>query len=562
VTQSDVARVRSCRPTALVAAGRRVEQRRHEVQALISLLLGQRPNGRAWSGAASSAAADRSVATTGALANLAGCLAATATALGHAGLRLQAAQDLVHRAEERAAQEGAWIDGTGSLVLPARATVEEPAEQAHRARRDALLSDEVHAYLRQAVRLAARTDAALASDLMAAARGGPAASGVLAARGVLELPPPPAVRADAAGAYVSAGWWRGLTQVERDKAVREHPEWVGPRDGLSASVRHEANLILLARAERVAAERLRAAGRQPPTPFAIDELALARQQVADLRAVRDVVSRRDGVKRRLLLVDTSQRDVRTVVALGDVETAAHVTTFVGGMSTTPRDDLRRYDATFRRMRDEARPLARGGDVAIVTWLGYDPPQAHETVESIDRNVLNGKVARDNADALASFVTGLDAARDRSAHQTIWAHSYGSVLAGFALLRTSAVDDVAVFGSPGVPFDRLEQTGLKPGAFNVLGAAGDAVVGLGCVVGATPLSTTGFRDPSTACNRWHGVESDVVDPGRTSRGHSEYLRQGTVSEQNLVAVAAGRPELRVVRTPREEQCLTGHTASVR
>jgi hypothetical protein len=570
VTEGDVSRVRRCRPQALDAAGRRVEQRRSEVQSLIALLLRHRPVGRAWTGAAATAAADRSVSATGALEHLAECLAATATALGHAGLRLQAAQDLVTRADERAADDGAWLDEAGRLFLPVRATLGDPVEHAHQARRDALLSDEVTAYLRQAVRLAVRTDAELAGDLVAAARGGGAAAGVLAARGVLELPPPPAVRADAAGAFASAGWWRGLTDAERAKAIREHPSWVGPRDGLPASARHAANLVLLTEAEGAAKERVRAAGGRAPTPFAIDELALARQQVADLRAVRDVVSRRDGVERRLLLVDTGQRDVRAVVALGDVEGAAHVATYVAGMSTTPRDDLRRYDATFRRMRDEARALARGGDVAIVTWLGYDPPQAHETVESIDRNVLSGKVARDNADALAAFLTGLGAARDRAVHQTLWAHSYGSVLAGYALLRTSAVDDVAVFGSPGVPFDRIEQTGLKPGSFNVLGAAGDAVAGLGWLVhgtkaasvaGATALSTTGFRDASTACNRWHGVDSDVVDPDRTSRGHSEYLRQGSVSERNLVAVAAGRPELRVLRTMREQQCLTGHAGPV-
>ena len=548
---------------ALIEASRRIEQRRREVESLLALALSRRPRRRRWSGSASSAAAERSVVVTRALAHLAECLGATATTLSHAGLRLQAAHDLLERAAQRAAEQGAWVDDDGRLFLPVRASGGDTALEAYQTRRDALLAEEVHAFLRQAVRLGAQTDTDLARDLVVAARGGAAASSVLAMHGDLPLRPPPVVRSDAEGAFASAGWWRSLTDADRARVIRDHPEWVGPRDGLPASVRHEANLTLLARAERSAADREREAGRQRPSPFAIDALALARERVADLRAVRDVISRRDGVERRLLLVDIAGRDMRAAVAIGDVERTEHVTTYVGGMSTTPRDDLRRYDDAFRRMRDEARSLARGEDVAVVTWMGYDPPQMHETFDSVDRNVLNAKVARDNAGALAAFVTGLDAARDRSAHQTVWAHSYGSVLTGFALLRSNAVDDVAVLGSPGVPFDRLEQTGLKPGSFNVLGAAGDGVVAFGWLVhgaraasvaGATSLSTMTFREPSVACNRWRGPDDGIVDPVGTSRGHSDYLRAATVSAHNLVAVAAGRPELRILRGAAEEGCV--------
>jgi hypothetical protein len=216
------------------------------------------------------------------------------------------------------------------------------------------------------------------------------------------------------------------------------------------------------------------------------------------------------------------------------------------------------------MRSEARAIARGQDVAVVTWMGYDAPQVHEITSSIDRNVLNARLARDNAAALAEFVTGLEAARDRPAHLTVWAHSYGATLAGFASLRTSAIDDVAVFGAPGLPFAGMAGTALKPGALNVLGAIGDDVFSYGWmvhgtraqdVVGAVRLSTFAAKQPGVACNHWLRPRSDFVDVGRTSTGHSDYLRAGTDSAHNLVAVAAGRPDLRILQGDDERACST-------
>jgi hypothetical protein len=379
--------------------------------------------------------------------------------------------------------------------------------------------------------------------------------------------PAPPVPSSAGGVsaqvFASAAWWRSLTDEERRTVIRDRPEWVGSRDGVPAQARHEANLALLAQAEAAARERSRAAQRSTGIGYAT-ERRRADEHVAALEAVRDVLGRRDGGERRLLLIDTSGLDVKAVVAVGDVDRAEHVVTFVGGLSTMVGTDLRRYDDTFVRMRAESRALAAGQDVAIVTWMGYDAPQVREIVTSIDRNVVNAKLARDNAAALADFATGVEAARDRPAHQTVWAHSYGAVLAGFASLRTSAVDDVAVFGAPGLPFSDVSRTSLKPGSLNVLGAVGDDVFDYGWAVhgtpsaqvaGATRLSTFALKQTGSGCNHWLHSRSEFVDAGRTSSGHSDYLRQGTDSARNLTAIAAGRPDLRVVQGADERACTT-------
>jgi len=330
-----------------------------------------------------------------------------------------------------------------------------------------------------------------------------------------------------------------------------------------AVARHEANLALLARAERVAAALAREAQRSA-SPGNAAQRTRAAEHLAALQAVRDVLARRDGGPRRLLLVDATGHAVKAVVAVGDVDRAEHVVTFVGGLSTMVGADLRRYDDTFVRMRSEAKGVARGDDVAVVTWMGYHAPQVHEIVSSVDRNVLNAKLARDNAGALADFVTGVEAARERPAHQTVWAHSYGGTLAGFASLHTSAVDDVAVFGAPGLPFSDVARTALKPGSLNVLGAVGDDVFGYGWTVhgtspadvtGASRLSTFALKQSGTGCNQWLHPRSDFVDVGRTSAGHSDYLRAGTDSARNLVAIAAGRPDLRIFQGADERACTT-------
>ncbi|MFM6849082.1 MAG: alpha/beta hydrolase [Terrabacter sp.] len=563
--------VRAGRPQLLLEVSRRLEDRRRRLVVLTELVLWRRSATPRWSGAGSTAAADRYGAVAAGLGQLASSIAAAGHAVGCAAQRLQSAHDLVERADRRAADEGAWVDEDGRLFLPVRASLGDPVGESHRARLDELLRSEVEACLQQATRAATRTDEELHRVLLATARGassaeatGPSGTAGAAlgpvASGTSELAVP---QPQAAGVFASAAWWRSLTDEERRQAIRERPEWVGPRDGVPAAARHEANLLLLDGIERAATTRLSDA-RRHGSPWNAQVRTRAQEQVDGVRAVRDVLARRAGGPRRLLLVDTREIDLRAVVAVGDVDRAEHVVTFVGGLSTMVGADLRRYDDTFGRMRSEARAIAGGQDVAIVTWMGYDAPQVHEITSSIERNVLNPKVARENAGALADFVTGVEAARDRPAHQTVWAHSYGGTLAGFASLRTSALDDVAVFGAPGLPFTDIAQTTLKPGALNVLGAIGDDVFGYGWLVhgtrpqevgGALRLSTFAPKQPGTGCNHWMRPRSSFVDVGRTSAGHSDYLRAGTDSALNLVAVAAGRPDLRIPQGADERDCTT-------
>src|SRR6478672_8999109 len=243
-----VADVRACRPQSLLEVGRRLEEHRLRVLVLAELVLWRRSAAPRWSGAASTAAADRYGVVVAGLGQLAGSIAVAGRAVGHAAQRLQVAIDLVGRADRRAADEGAWVDDDGRLFLPVRASLGDPALEAHRARLDELLRAEVQACLARARQSAAETDEELLRDLLSSARGAPTSAGTSGSPALASMPAPP-VPSSAGGVsaqvFASAAWWRSLTDEERRTVIRERPEWVGSRDGVPAQARHEANLALL-----------------------------------------------------------------------------------------------------------------------------------------------------------------------------------------------------------------------------------------------------------------------------------------------------------------------------
>lgn len=492
--------------------------------------------GGSWTGAASSAAADRQQSALGGLTDLAARLGSTAAVVRALAERMEASVQLVRQAERTASDRGARTDEDGNVVVSLRSSSGDPVLDAHLARRDDEMRIEVRRCVAEAERVARCTDADAHRRLLGAASGALPSADL---GGLVVVPPPFVGRDPVSGAFASAAWWRSLTPAERREVLSSHPEWAGPRDGVPARDRHTANLVLLARARASVAAELREAGRGSDS----GALLRARERAASIEAISDVLGRHDGVTRHLLLVDLAGPVVRAVTTVGDVDRVGHVATFVGGLSTRPDLDLRRYDERFAAMRTLAwtktvQPGA-AGDVAVVLWMGYPAPQWRDGVFGA-RSVLRRDVSRDYADDLAAFTNGVAASRDAPVHQTLWAHSYGTVLAGLALKQLMRIDDVALFGSPGTELTSLAQAGLKAGSLNVLAAATDPVAMSGWHV-LDPRDIPGASILSTFCAVKPG---SVNDPLTSSIGHSEYLEAGSTSEENLTAIAAGRPDARI------------------
>jgi hypothetical protein len=158
--------------------------------------------------------------------------------------------------------------------------------------------------------------------------------------------------------------------------------------------------------------------------------------------------------RQFLEYDT-RGDGRVVEAVGDLTHATRVAVIIPGVDNR-RDDfdtghggkLRRAPAfQARQLYGQLRAQAPGAPVAVVAWLGYDPP------EGLGRDALREDRAAAGAVALVSFVDSL-VATHRSVSLTLIGHSYGSVVVGLAAPKLPRqVENLVAIGSPGMGVDR-------------------------------------------------------------------------------------------------------------
>jgi predicted esterase len=169
----------------------------------------------------------------------------------------------------------------------------------------------------------------------------------------------------------------------------------------------------------------------------------------------------------LLGID-NQGTGHAIVAVGNPDTARHTAVLVPGVSTS-LDGMRGQIARAASIQSTAQ-LAGNGDVSVVAWLDYDPPQLDETVVT----AAGSGRAEAGAVTLDRFTDGLHTSHDAGpSHMTAIGHSYGSVVVGNAASGSNhlGVTDVVTAGSPGM--DVPSAATLDVGARHVwAGAATD------------------------------------------------------------------------------------------
>ncbi|NMO90190.1 alpha/beta hydrolase [Actinomycetospora sp. TBRC 11914] len=373
----------------------------------------------------------------------------------------------------------------------------------------------------------ARRLAAVVADVATSARTGPADDVRLTAALLAAARPAP----DPAGApregpepTAVAHWWSGLDPTERARLTAGRPELVGGLDGIPALDRDRANR------RRLAAARAEVAAQE----VALDA---ARDHATGFGDLQDVETRLAGVHARLrrldaiaaattasghALLDLDPVAGRAAVESGDVDHARHVGVVVPGFTACAED------LPGRVAELDALAARAGPDTAVVAWYDYAAPQWSEVTDPA-RTVLGTGPAAGAADRLASFLTGLDAARpDGPAHVTAIGHSYGTLTVAQALPAAGGVDDVVLLGSPGVtPWP------ARRGHVWVGEARGDPVADTGWF-GPDPSAEPGVRLLPT------GPRPAASGPATAGiRGHTGYLRPGSTSADGVAAVVAGR-----------------------
>ena len=355
--------------------------------------------------------------------------------------------------------------------------------------------------------------------------------------------------------HALATWFAALPVTVQGALIARQPDAVAAAEGLPAWAHDSANRLRLAQATHAAVAALQAAttaALASPTP--IDDLGLGalRDRVADLEAVTEVVQRQDGHERQLLTLDLTGRRVAVAVSTGDVDHAGQLAVFVPGFTVTPATHLRGYDARVTAASDLAGSIDRawgaGSGVVGVTWLGYAAPQVDEVLDR-SRSVAGRAPATAGAARLRTFLDGLAASREAAQGATapdvtIWAHSYGSLVAGTMLAASrgevTPVRALVALGSPGMGVSDPRQLGLPVSEIFVAEAELDPVAELG-VFGSDPGHWKGVARLETEARQLPDGSSGVA-----GRGHESYLAPGSTSAWNLAAIAAGRPDLALAR----------------
>ena len=285
-------------------------------------------------------------------------------------------------------------------------------------------------------------------------------------------------------------WWALLSESEREALINRDPEKYGNLDGIDMASRAKANdLVLNGRIDaagnrfpgtgllekaqkeydeaKAAYEKDRDAfwGNPYRVDASIERYRNAENKLNDLKAVKEALGGNSDISLVALEFGERGENVRAALAIGDVDNAKHVTTFVPGMTTSCRKSTDLNLRYARNLIDAAENAgdAEKGSVAAVAWMGYEAPPGPETG---DLSVASPGKAQAGAEKLNGFLTGIHSWRSErgmDVHQTPVTHSYGSLTGGFAMrdIGEGVVDDFVYTGSPGSAVNSVGTLGVDP-----------------------------------------------------------------------------------------------------
>ncbi|MGB8408104.1 MAG: alpha/beta hydrolase [Mycobacterium sp.] len=292
--------------------------------------------------------------------------------------------------------------------------------------------------------------------------------------------------------------WAELTPAERDLLYSKNNA-IGNSNGMPAVDRDHYNRETLAtelsaaQAAQARLDALRAQhpdwanGAVPMTRFPgmdkqyqawkrqWDDAQNGAKYLPDLKAVSDTV----GVSpdRKLMVLDThTGKQARAAVAVGDPDTATHVSVSAPGLNSNVHGGLKDMVGEATSLRDvalrqlQSTPGHEHDSVSAIAWMGYDPPQ----VPGWDQlgasaaglwGVSHDDIAKAGAHDLAGFYDGIQAAHHGGPTDlTAIGHSYGSLTTGLALQEPGdhGVSRALFYGSPGIEATTPQQLHLQPG----------------------------------------------------------------------------------------------------
>lgn len=283
-------------------------------------------------------------------------------------------------------------------------------------------------------------------------------------------------------------WWALLSESEREALINKDPEKYGNLNGIDMASRAKANELALNGHRDAAGNRIPGTSLIEKTQNELDELnqeierarengqevssdVLEKQKnlqnrLADLNAISEQLGQNPGTTLLVLEPGNLGENVRAAIAIGDVDNAKHVATFVPGMGTNCRENGWLNVEFMKNIQWAADTYGRptDGSVATIAWMGYEAPP--DILKTWDTSVMSIDKAEAGAEKLNGFVTGIHSWRSErglDVHQTIVPHSYGSTTAGIAMrdIGKGVVDDLVYTGSPGAGVSSVGTLGVDP-----------------------------------------------------------------------------------------------------
>lgn len=270
-------------------------------------------------------------------------------------------------------------------------------------------------------------------------------------------------------------WWVLLSESEREALINKDPEKYGNLNGIDMASRAKANELALnghldAAGNRIPGtgliektqneldevnqeiERLRENGQEVSSDL-LDKQENLQNRLADLNAISEQLGSNAGATLLVLEPGELGENVRAAIAIGDVDNAKHVATFVPGMGSNFRDNgkLNVEFAKNLKWAADTYGAPTDGSVATIAWIGYEAPP--DIVKTWDPSVTSTEQAEVGAEKLNGFLTGIHSWRSErgmDVHQSAITHSYGSTTGGFAMrdIGEGVVDELVYTGSPG------------------------------------------------------------------------------------------------------------------
>lgn len=532
--------IRKWQPALLDEAARTLLKHRDGLTSLQEEVTGSRPPA-SWRGGASDLAASEHGKIDTAAQRLTGEVAAVWRATLDAADSVEAVRRSLTEAENLAQHHGFAISDNGVIEhknpptgvpeTERRAVELELQERVRELKRRANdIDDKLSRVLSMTRDDQLRTTGTLEQSALAGAQAGD-----------LTVTPPPSANTAAA----NAAWWSSLSKADKDMVLTSQPDWIGNLDGVPAVDRNTANR---ARLRRMIAELEK---EQEPASWTLTKLNALYRIDAELAKGewREGNPPKPPIAppRQLLMLDLENGAPKAAVATGNVDAAKHVVVQTSGITSSVEGSLALKQAEMDRLYNDGN-----GDVAAVTWLGYDPPQWWDVDKTFD-----DMKAKDGGEDLARFYQGINASPGGPAdpnltdpHLTAIGHSYGGVTTEYALTQEgTGVDDAVVYGTPGHPVDHVDQLHIPQDSFYTLSS--DAVIDMNPPQGpmergpAISITSPGDRvedvgDAGALWWRGEIVGAQELDATGVN-GHSEYLYPETTSYDNIRKVVLGEAE---------------------